>query len=78
MVLLLFPVAGAMRPLRRWGPRPSREVSSVGHELDQKKAHLLWASGTSVRDDVILHLPEADLQTMATTSWLTTSLRFVS
>ena len=33
--LLLFPVAGAMR-------RSRGEVSLVGHELDQKKAHLLW------------------------------------
>ena len=33
--LLLFPVAGAMR-------RSRGQVSSVGHELDQKKAHLLW------------------------------------
>jgi hypothetical protein len=32
--LLLFPVAGAMR-------RSHGEVSSVGHELDQKEAHLL-------------------------------------
>ena len=33
--LLPFAVAGAMR-------RSRGEVSLVGHELDQKKAHLLW------------------------------------